>query len=58
MLLNIAYSNAMILKKVAIVKDVLVPLVDHVDIKDCSDIVQLKSLHKYLEQNTRMLITG
>ena len=46
------------LKKVAIVKDVLAPLVDHVNLSECSDIVQLKSLLKYIEMNTRMLITG
>jgi len=43
-LLIMACSNAQTLKKVAVVKDFLIPLLDHINISNCSDLNQLRLL--------------
>jgi hypothetical protein len=55
-LLSIAYANAMKLKKVAVVKDYIVPSVDHVSVGGCQDVVQLRLAAKYTEMNAKMLV--
>ena len=58
-LLTMAYANATKLKKVAIVKDFLAPLLDHTNsISSCDDLNILKLIRKYLEINNKMLILG
>jgi hypothetical protein len=60
-LLVIAYINATKLKKVAIVKDFLAPLLDnsptaYTSLSTVTDLNLLKVLIKYMESNNKMLI--
>lgn len=56
--LTLCVANALKLKKVAIVKDYLQAIVEHINLSDCKDLTQLKLLHKYVEINNKMLIQG
>jgi hypothetical protein len=57
-LLNMACVNATKIKKVAIVKEYLASIVEHVDVTNCADLEQLKLLAKYIDINSKMLIQG
>ena len=57
-LLLLTLANATKFKKVAIVKDYLGAIIDHVSFSGCQDIAQLRLLHKYLALNSKMLIQG
>ena len=55
-LLLLTLANATKFKKVAVVKDYLGAIIDHVSFSGCQDLAQLKLLHKYLALNSKMLI--
>lgn len=55
-LLNVACINATKIKKVAIVKEYITSIVEHVNVTNCDDLVQLRLLQKYIDQNSKMLI--
>lgn len=55
-LLIASYANATRLKKVAVVKEYIASLIDHVSLADCRDLIQLRLTFKYVEQNNKMLI--
>ena len=57
-LLLLTLANATKFKKVAIVKDYLGAIIDHVSFSGCQDLAQLRLLHKYLALNSKMLIQG
>lgn len=51
-LLLLTIANATKFKKVAIVKDYLGAIIDHVSFSGCQDLAQLKLLQKYLALNS------
>lgn len=56
--LTLCYCNATRLKKVAVVKEFLGVIVEHINLGECTDLTQLRLLHKYAEMNAKMLIQG
>ena len=55
-LLIFAYANSQKLKKVSIVKEFLVPIVDYVNINQAESVEHLLMLGKYIDLNNKMLI--
>lgn len=56
--LTLCFCNATKLKKVAVVKEYLAVIVEHINLAECRDLIQLRLLHKYVEINNKMLIQG
>jgi hypothetical protein len=55
-LLALSYLNSQHFKKVAIVKEYLLNIIDYIDINQSTDWHRLQVLGKYLDLNNKMLI--
>lgn len=57
-LIQMCYLNATQFKKVTIVKEYLVNIVEYINVYKCDSIPQLKQLLECLDPNMKMLVQG